>query len=153
MWILSICTVQSYGPVSTVGDVLVNSLLDTQCEQCARWRALWRNLCNKTGLRHICVGCCPRMPTHLVRDRVTMGFSRGDRFLVVSDQLARAREFWLLGLDLPVTNKKDKGCKSSRVWCWLSDSVCSAIFAPDNFIDPCAELAKKLPQRIRVRLC
>ena len=33
------------------------------------------------------------MPTYLVRDCVTIKFSRGDWLLVLSDSLARAREF------------------------------------------------------------
>ena len=35
------------------------------------------------------MGCCLRMPTFLVRDCVAIKFSRGERFLAVSDSLAR----------------------------------------------------------------
>ena len=48
------------------------------------------------------------LPTYATQSvQMTIKFSSGDRLLVVSDSLAQAREFCLLGPDLLVTNKKD----------------------------------------------
>ena len=71
------------------------------------WRAPWRNLCSKKGLRHICVEFCLRTTTSLARDCVPVKFSRSEWFLVVFDSSARPCDSWLMGPDLLVTNKKD----------------------------------------------
>ena len=92
---LSTCTVHSFGTVAGC------STINTRCG------LVGARFGGTVAARKDWDRCCLRMATYLVLDCVAIKFSRGERFLVVSDSLVRACEFWLMGPDLLVTNKKD----------------------------------------------